>query len=93
MGIHLSAATIEPKPVGRLGVSRGARNLPVLRAPEPWEFELLRLIAEQGAIPFDQLARFLGADAGQAASVVKHLTRVAMPITAASCMTSRTGPG
>ena len=65
MGIHLSAATIEPKPVGKLGVSRGARNLPVLRVPEPWEFELLRLIAEQGAIPVDQLARFLGVDVRQ----------------------------
>jgi hypothetical protein len=77
MDTYLSAATtIEPKLAGRLGGGRPARNRPVLRGPEPWEFELLRLIAEQGAIPFDQLARFLGADAGQAESVVKHLTEV-----------------
>ncbi len=77
MGTYLSAATtIEPRPIGSLAGGRAARNRPVLRAPEPWEFELLRLIAEQGAIPFDQLARFLGAEVCQAASVVKHLTKV-----------------
>lgn len=70
------AAAIEPKRVGTLGGGPGARNRPALRLPEPWEFELLRLIAEQGAIPFDQLARFLDADEHQAASVVKHLTKV-----------------
>jgi hypothetical protein len=42
--------------------------------PQPWEFEALRLIAEQGAIPFDQLARFLGATDRQARVVAKHLT-------------------
>jgi len=70
------AAAVEPKRVGTLGGGRGARSRPVLRLPEPWEFELLRLIAEQGAIPFDQMARFLGGDERQAASVVKHLTKV-----------------
>lgn len=70
------AAAIEPKRVGTLGGGRGARSRPVLRLPEPWEFELLRLIAEQGAIPFDQLARFLGSDERQAANMVKHLTKV-----------------
>jgi hypothetical protein len=67
---------VQPERVGKLGGGPGARDRPVLRAPEPWEFELLRLIAEQGAIPFDQLARFLDADQRQAASVVKHLTEV-----------------
>jgi hypothetical protein len=52
---------------------RGRRPLP---APEPWEFELLRLLAEQGAIPFDQLARFLESEDSQAARVAKHLTKV-----------------
>ena len=47
-----------------------------MRMPEPWEFELLRLIAEQGAIPFDQLARFLDCEQEQAARVAKHLTKV-----------------
>lgn len=70
------AAVIEPKRVGKLGGGPGARHRPVMRVPEPWEFELLRLIAEQGAIPFDQLARFLGGEQRQAASVVKHLTKV-----------------
>lgn len=58
------------------GSATRARGRPRLPAPAPWEFELLRLIAEQGAIPFDQLARFLGADERQAANVVKHLTKV-----------------
>jgi hypothetical protein len=71
-----AAAAAEPKRIGRLGGGPGARRRPVLRLPEPWEFELLRLIAEQGAIPFDQLARFLDCDERQAASVVKHLTKV-----------------
>jgi hypothetical protein len=48
---------------------------PLLRAPEPWEFELLRLIAEQGAIPFDQLARFLDYSSERAAAVAKHLAK------------------
>jgi hypothetical protein len=52
------------------------RCRPLLRPPEPWEFELLRLLAEQTAIPFDQLARFLDCDEGQATSVIKHLTKV-----------------
>jgi hypothetical protein len=47
-----------------------------MRVPEPWEFELLRLIAEQGAIPFDQLARFLDCDEERAARVAMHLTKV-----------------
>ena len=58
---------------GKLGGGRGARKRPALRMPEPWEFELLRLIAEQGAIPFDQLARFVGCDQPQAARLAKHL--------------------
>ncbi len=66
---------IGPKREGKLGGGPGARHRPPLRAPEPWEFELLRLIAEQGAIPFDQLARFLGGDQRQAANVAKHLTK------------------
>jgi hypothetical protein len=71
-----AAEMVEPKRIGELGAGRGARHRRVLRAPEPWEFELLRLIAEQGAIPFDQLARFLDCDERQAASVAKHLTKV-----------------
>ncbi|MGA8746184.1 MAG: hypothetical protein WB507_10005 [Solirubrobacterales bacterium] len=51
---------------------RARRALP---APEPWELEVLRLLAEQQAIPFDQLARFLDCDEGQTESIVKHLTK------------------
>lgn len=58
------------------GGATPVRRRPPLPAPQPWEFELLRLIAEQGAIPFDQLACFLGADHRQAANVVKHLAKV-----------------
>lgn len=71
-----SSPAIAPKRLGKLGGGRGARERPVLRSPQSWEFELLRLIAEQGAIPFDQLARFLDAEERQAANVVKHLTKV-----------------
>jgi len=66
-------AQIGSKREGKLGGGPGARNRPVLRMPEPWEFELLRLIAEQGAVPFDQFARFLGCDQRRAASLAKHL--------------------
>ncbi|HEX3734378.1 MAG TPA: hypothetical protein VHU86_04415 [Solirubrobacterales bacterium] len=45
-----------------------------IRRPEPWEYELLRLTAEQHGIPFDQLARFLGCESEQAARVAKHLS-------------------
>ncbi len=69
------APAIAPQRLGKLGGGPGARERPVLRAPEPWEFELLRLLAEQGAIPFDQLGRFLDAEERQAANVVKHLTK------------------
>ncbi len=62
--------------VGKPGGGPGTGERPVLRAPEPWEFELLRLLAEQGAIPLDQLARFLERDEHQATSVVKHLAKV-----------------
>lgn len=71
-----NAPVIGPKRVGTFGGGPGARHRPVLRMPEPWEFELLRLIAEQGAIPFDQLARFLDCKQEKAADVAKHLTKV-----------------
>jgi hypothetical protein len=58
---------------GKLGGGPGAGSRPVLHRPEPWEFELLRLIAEQQAIPFDQLARLLDCEMEQAARVAKHL--------------------
>ena len=70
-----TAQRIGPGREGKLGGGPGARKRPALRLPEPWEFELLRLIAEQGAIPFDQLARFVGCEEGQAASLAKHLTK------------------
>lgn len=59
------------------GAGRGGeaavRRRPVLRQPERWEFELLRLLSEQQAIPFDQLARFVGCESGQASRLAKHL--------------------
>jgi hypothetical protein len=60
---------------GKLGGGPGASRRPVLRPPEPWEFELLRLIAEQQAIPFDQLARFIGCEEDQAARIARHLSK------------------
>jgi hypothetical protein len=70
------AAVIGAMRVGKLGGGPGARRRPLLRMPEPWEYELLRLIAEQYAMPFDQLARFLDCDGERAARVAKHLTKV-----------------
>lgn len=43
------------------------------RAPQPWEQRLLRLLSEQGAIPFDQFARFLDVEERQAARLGWHL--------------------
>lgn len=42
--------------------------------PETWERSVLRLIAEQGAIPLDQLARFLEADERPARKIADHLS-------------------
>jgi len=67
------ASAIGRKREGGLGGGPGARRRPALRRPEPWEFELLHLTAEQHGIPFDQLARFIGCDIDQAARVAKHL--------------------
>jgi hypothetical protein len=70
----VAGGAVKDKPSAAIPAPRrGRRPLP---PPEAWEFELLRLIAEQGAIPFDQLARFLDGNERQAASVVKHLTKV-----------------
>lgn len=71
----IPAPTVGHKREGKLGGGPGARQRPVLRPLEPWEFELLRLIAEQGAIPFDQLARFIGCGDDQAARVARHLSK------------------
>jgi hypothetical protein len=51
------------------------RGRPPLAPPAVWEHRVLRLIAEQYSLPFDQLARFLECDEEQAARVAKHLTR------------------
>lgn len=59
------------RPGGFVDVHQGGRRID---PPQPWELTVLRLLAEQGAIPFDQLARFLGAAEHQAAAIAKHLT-------------------
>lgn len=43
------------------------------RDPTPQEVSILRLLAEQMAIPLDQLARFLGGSLGDAVVLVKRL--------------------
>ncbi len=58
-----------------LGRSPGPAKGRPGRDPEEWELELLRLLAEQSAIPLDQLARFLGADVEQATRVARHLAK------------------
>ncbi len=54
-----------------------AQQLPVAerrtRKPKLWEVELLALIAEQQAIPFDQLARFLHCEEADAAQIAMYL--------------------
>ena len=54
-----------------------AQLLPVAerrtRKPKPWEVELLALIADQQAIPFDQLARFLRCEEADAAQIAMYL--------------------
>ncbi len=57
---------------------RGSRY----REPSAAEVTVLRLLSEQGAIPLDQLARFLGVDFGQTMAVVAGLE-------AAGCLESR----
>jgi hypothetical protein len=52
----------------------GARSGAICE-PEPWTLELLRLLAEQAAIPFDQLARFCRCEPEQAVRLAKHLTK------------------
>jgi DNA-binding MarR family transcriptional regulator len=54
------------------GNGRGRRRRPA----EPWEREVLCLVSEQGAIPVDQLARFLGVDGGAAGRIATHLREV-----------------
>jgi MarR family. len=48
---------------------RGSRY----REPSPAELVVLRLLSEQGAMPLDQLARFIEVDLGRAMSVVGGL--------------------
>jgi hypothetical protein len=54
-----------------------AQHLPLseraTRKPKLWEVELLALIAEQQAIAFDQLARFLHCDEADAAQIAMYL--------------------
>lgn len=40
---------------------------------EPWEQQVLRLLAEQAAIPLDQLVRYLGVRWEQAEAIADHL--------------------
>jgi hypothetical protein len=55
---------------GESPCSRRASSTP----PELWEVASMRLIAEQGAIPFDQLARFLEVEENRGARIAKHLS-------------------
>lgn len=43
------------------------------REPEQWEVAVIDLLAEQGAIPEDQLARFLKCDRARAEAIAAHL--------------------
>ncbi len=52
---------------------RWARRRKLARTPKPWERRILALISEQGAIPLDQLARFLDCGPDRAEWVAEHL--------------------
>lgn len=51
----------------------GPGEVPPTRHPEAWEVEILKLIAEQGGMPVDQLARFLKYDYETAQKVADYL--------------------
>jgi hypothetical protein len=55
------------------GGGRGAQLRPKLRPPEHWEINILRLVSEQGAIPVDQLARFLDCEEARARRIAGQL--------------------
>jgi hypothetical protein len=55
------------------GGGRGARLRPKMRPVESWEIEVLRLLSEQGPIPLDQFARFLGCDQPRGERIARHL--------------------
>lgn len=46
--------------------------------PEPWEVRVLQLVAEQGAVPLDQLGRFLDCREAQTERVVERLLENAL---------------
>jgi transposase len=50
---------------------RHRRKLP--RLPQPWERRVLQLICEQGAIPLDQLTRFLDCEVAVSERIAEHL--------------------
>ncbi len=52
---------------------RWARRRKLPRQPAEWERDLLALICEQGALPLDQLARFVCSDSDRAALLANHL--------------------
>lgn len=51
----------------------GPGEVGAYRQLEPWEVEIVRLISEQGAMPVDQLSRFLGRDYATAQRIANHL--------------------
>lgn len=52
------------------------------RQPQSWERDVLALICEQGAIPIDQLARFLACDRDPAQDLGEHLREAGFARTA-----------
>jgi hypothetical protein len=68
-GLRLSGA----ETLRRIGAQQLVPAERRTRKPKLWEVELLALIAEQQAIPFDQLARFLDCGEAEAAQVAMYL--------------------
>lgn len=58
---------------GQFRVEDDHRHRRIERDPEEWEVAFMDLLVEQGAIPMDLVARFLGCDAERADAIVSHL--------------------
>jgi hypothetical protein len=56
-------------------VQEKCRPRPPGREPEPWEVDILRLVSEQGAIPIDQLARFMQCGEAEMRKIVDEFAR------------------
>lgn len=60
---------------GQIVEQKCRRRLPG-REPEPWEVDILRLVSEQGAVPIDQLARFIQREEPETLKIVREFAHL-----------------